>query len=98
MEEDIIAVERKGSNSQGGLGSVCVKLVDKDTKKQIMKKKKVLRENAVENIRAIKIVNFKPPEHIIFENALRSVLALVPSGNMYELNGNMRLVKKQNSI
>ena len=65
-------------------------------KKQIMKKKKVLHENSDEKIRAVKIVNFKPPEHIIFENALRSVLALVPSGNMCELNGNMRLVKKQN--
>ena len=94
LEEDILAVERKGC-SQGKLGSVCVKLVDKETKKQVMKKKKVLLDNTIEKVRDIKIVNYKAPECIIFENALRSVLALVPNGNMYELNGNMRLVTKQ---
>ena len=87
LEENIIAVERKGS-TQGRLGSVCVKVVDKSVKKQIMKNKKVLSE------RDIKIVNYKPPEQIILENAMRAVLALVPSGNQYELNGNMRLVTK----
>ena len=94
LEEDIIAVERKGC-SEGRLGSVCVKLVNGETKKQIMKKKKELLGNANEKVRDIKIVNYKPPEHIIFENALRSVLALVPNGERYELNGNMRLVTKQ---
>ena len=93
LEEDILAVERKGC-SQGKLGSVCVKLVDKESKKQVMKKKKVLLENTIEKVRDVKIVNYKPPDCIIFENALRSVLALVPNGNMYELNGNMRLVTK----
>ena len=41
LEEDILTVERKGC-SQGKLGSVCVKLVDTETKKHVMKKKKVL--------------------------------------------------------
>ena len=36
LEEDIIAVESKGC-SEGRLGSVCVKLVNGETKKQIMK-------------------------------------------------------------
>ena len=95
FEEDILAVERKG-NSQGRLGSVLVKLVNGNIKKLIMKKKKVLLEHSNNEVREIKIVNYKPQEHIIFENALRSVLALVPNGERYELNGNMRLVTKQN--
>lgn len=92
-EEDIISVERKGC-SQGRLGSVIVQLANADIKKQILKKKKELSNHRNEVFREIKIVNFKPPEHIMFENALRSVLALVPNGQGYELNGNMRLVTK----
>ena len=36
-DEDVLAVERKG-NSQDRLGSVFVKMVDENTKKEIMKK------------------------------------------------------------
>ena len=92
--EDILKVERKG-NRNGKLGSVFVKISDKEAKKKIMKKKKELANNSDPKIKNLKIMNFKTQEQIIFENALRGVLALIPSGSNYELNGNMRLVTKQ---
>ena len=91
-KEDLLRVERKG-NISGGLGSVLVKLANDDLKKQIMKKKNaMLKSNTDPGIRNLKIMNYKAPEHIVFENALRNVLSLLPNGNQYELNGNMKLV------
>ena len=48
-----------------------------------------------EAFKRLKIMNFKSQEQDLFENALRQVIAILPNGNMYELNGNMRLVAKQ---
>ena len=59
------------------------------------KKKNHLRNHINSQARDLKIVNFKAQEQILFENALRSVLALVPNGDRYELNCNTRLVTKQ---
>ena len=42
----------------------------------------------------LKIMNFKNQEQILVENALRSVLSIMPNGHQYELNGNMRLINK----
>ena len=64
-------------------------------KKNIMKKKKELTNSSDPKLKKLKIMNFKTQEQIIIENALRGVLAIVPSGSQYELNGNMRLVPKQ---
>jgi hypothetical protein len=80
--EDFLAVARKG-NSQDRLGSVFVKLVYENMKKQIMKKKNNLRNHVNSEVRDLKIMNFKAQEHIL------------PNGDRYELNGNMRLVTKQ---
>ena len=91
--EDILKVERKGTRN-GKLGSVFVKLADKETKKKIMKKKE-LASSTDPKIKELKVMNFKTQEQIIFENALRGVLAIIPNGSNYELNGNMRLVTKQ---
>ena len=93
--EDILKVERKG-NRNGKLGSVFVKISDKEAKKKIMKQKKELANKSDPKMKKLKIMNFKTQEQIIFENALRGLLALIPSGSNYELNGNMRLVTKQN--
>ena len=92
--EDILKVERKG-NRNGKLGSVFVKIADNETKKKIMKTKKELINSSDPKVKELKIVNFKSQEQIIFENALRGILAIVPAGRNYELNGNMRLVPKQ---
>ena len=92
--EDIIKVERKG-NRNGKLGSVFVKIADREVKKKIMKKKKELANSSDPKIKELKIMNFKTPEQIMFENALRGVLAIIPNGSNYELNGNMRLVTKR---
>ena len=92
--EDILNVERKG-NRNGKLGSVFVKIAEKETKKKIMKRKKELANHSDPKIKELKIVNFKTQEQIVFENALRGVLALVPNGSQYEINGNMRLMPKQ---
>ena len=92
--EDILKVERKG-NRNGKLGSVFVKIADKEVKKRIMKTKKELANSSDHKIKELKIVHFKTQEQIIFENALRGVLAIVPNGSNYELNGSMRVVPKQ---
>ena len=92
--EDILKVERKG-NRNGKLGSVFVKITEKEIKKKIMKRKKELANSSDPKIKELKIVNFKTQEQIVFENALRGVLALVPNGSQYEINGNMRLLPKQ---
>ena len=92
--EDIFKVERKG-NRNGKLGSVFVKIADREVKKKIMKKKKELANSSDPKIKELKIMNFKTPEQIMFENALRGVLAIIPNGSNYELNGNMRLVTKR---
>ena len=92
--DDILKVERKG-NRNGKLGSIFVKIGDREKKKKLMKKKKELTNSSDPKLKELKIMNFKTQEQIIFENALRGVLAIVPDGSQYELNGNMRLVPKQ---
>ena len=92
--KDIIKVERKGAKN-GKLGSVLVKLASWAKKKEIMKKKKNLMNNVDPNLKELKIMNFKTQEQILFENALRGVLSLVPNGSNYEINGNTRLVQKR---
>ena len=93
-EDDIKKVTRKG-NRNGKFGSVFVKLSDEDFKVKIMKSKKELANHADEEMKKVKIMNYKMQEHILFENALRNVLSIMPNGNQYELNGNMRLVSKK---
>ena len=61
-----------------------------------MKKKNELKNHVDPEIKKLKIMNFKLQEHILFENALRNVLSVVPDGKLYELNGNMRLISKRN--
>ena len=56
--EDILNVERKG-NRNGKLGSVFVKLADKEMKKKIMKKKKELKNSSDPKIKKLKIMNCK---------------------------------------
>ena len=93
-KEDLLKVERKG-NTAGKLGSVLVKFANDDLKKKVMKKKNDMIQNSAEpGINKLKIMNYKAPEHIIFENALRNVLSLLPNANQYELNGNMKLVSR----
>ena len=93
-KEDLLKVERKG-NTAGKLGSVLVKFPNDDLKKKVMKKKNDMIQNSAEpGINKLKIMNYKAPEHIIFENALRNVLSLLPNANQYELNGNMKLVSR----
>ena len=60
-----------------------------------MKKKKELLNSTDPELKKLKIMNFKTQEQILYENALRNVLSIVPNGNLYEINGNMRLVSKQ---
>ena len=93
-EQDIVKIERKGQ-ANGKLGSVFVKISDENIKRKIMKKKNELKNSGDPEIKKLKIMNFKLQEHILFENALRSVLSAIPGGNLYELNGNMRLVTKK---
>jgi hypothetical protein len=93
-DEDILEVERKG-HLKGKLGSIFVKVQDEDLKRKIMKKKKELLNSTDPELKKLKIMNFKTQEQILYENALRNVLSIVPNGNLYEINGNMRLVSKQ---
>jgi len=93
-DDDIKKVIRKG-NTNGKLGSIFVKLSDENFKVKIMKSKKELKNHGDEQLRKVKIMNFKPQEQILFENALRNVLSIIPNGNHYELNWNMRHVSKQ---
>ena len=74
---------------------VLVKLSSGAKKKELMKKKKNLTNNVDSNLKELKIMNFKTQEQILFENALRGVLSLVPNGSNYEINGNTRLVQKR---
>ena len=93
-DEVIIKVERKG-NDNGKLGSVFVKLLSEEHKRKIMKTKKELKNSANPRMKDLKIMNYKLQEQILLENSLRNVLALIPDGHLYELNGNMRLVSKK---
>ena len=93
-DEDVIKVERKG-HLKGKPGSIFVKLTDEDKKQKTMKKKKELKNSLDPELKKLKIMNFKTQEQILHENALRNVLSIVPNGNLYEINGNMRLVSKQ---
>ena len=52
--------------------------------------------NVDPEIKKLKIMNYKLQEHILFENALRNVLSVMPDGHLYELDGNMRLIFKRN--
>ena len=93
-EEHVLRVERKG-NKGGNLGAVFVKVSDAAMKKKIMKKKKELKAHSDSEIRNVKIMNYKTQEQILFENALRNMLAILPNGSSYELNGNMRLIARK---
>ena len=64
--EDILKVERKG-NRNGKLGSVFVKITEKEIKKKIMKRKKELANSSDPKIKELKIVNFKTQEQIVFD-------------------------------
>ena len=72
-----------------------VKICDENFKVKIMKNKKELKNHADEGLKKLKIMNFKSQEQILYENALRSVLSIMPNGDQYELNGTMRLVSRQ---
>ena len=93
-DDDVLKVMRKG-NKNGKLGSLFVKLSDESFEVKIMKKKKELINHGDETLRKLKIMNYKSPEQILLENALRKVLSVVPDGDRYELNGNLHLVTKQ---
>jgi hypothetical protein len=93
-EEDIKKVVRKG-NRNGKLGSILVKICDENFKVKIMKNKKELKNHTDEEIKKLKIMNFKTQEQILYENALRSVLSVMPNGDHYELNGTMHLVSRR---
>ena len=95
LDHDLAKVERKGQ-ANGKLGSVFVKFSNEEAKKKLMKKKNELKNHVDPEIKKLKIMNFKLQEHILFENALRNVLSVMPDGNLYELNGNMRLISKRN--
>jgi hypothetical protein len=60
-----------------------------------MKKHKELANQKDADLKKIKIMNYKTQEHILFENALRNVLSIMPNGDQYELNGYMCLVSKR---
>ena len=60
-----------------------------------MKNKKEPKNHADEGLKNLKIMNFKTQEQILYENALRSVLSVIPNRDRYELNGTMRLVSRQ---
>ena len=91
-KEDLLQVVLEQKNTVSTLGSVLVKLTKKDFKKKIMKlKNNMIHKSLNPSIKKLKIMNYKAPETIVFENALRSVLALVPDGNSYKLNGNLNL-------
>jgi len=92
-EDDLLKVERRGKTEEK-LGSVFVKLSDEAFKKTIMKTKHELKNSTDAKSKKLKIVNFKNPELILLENALREVLSVIPNGNQYELNGSMKLVTK----
>ena len=93
-EDDIKKVTRKG-NRNGKFGSIFIKLADEDLKVKIMKSKKELANHEDEEMKKVKIMNYKMQEHILFENALRNILSIMPNGDQYELNGKMRLVPKK---
>ena len=93
-EDDVIKVERKG-HKNGKLGTVFVKLSNDDFKVKVMKTKRELANHEDSKFKDMKIMNFKTQEQIVLENALRNLLKLTQSGDNYEFNGNMRLVRKQ---
>ena len=93
-EDDIKKVVRKG-NRNGKLGSIFVKISDESFKVRIMKSKKELKNHTNPELKKVKIMNFKTQEQIIFENALRNVLAIIPNGDQFELTGNMRLISRK---
>ena len=72
-----------------------MKVQYEDLKRNIMKKKKELGNRTDPELKKFKIMNFKTQEQILYENALRNVLSVVPNGNLYEINGSMQLVSKQ---
>ena len=92
--KDIVKVERKGRQDDK-LGSVFVKISDPQLKLEIMKKKKELKDKHEPELKQLKIMNYKTQEQIMLENALRSVLSVMPNGSRYELNGTMKLISKQ---
>ena len=59
-------------------------------------KKNELKNHVDPENKKLKIMNFKLQEHILFENALRNVLSVMPDGKLYELNGNISLISKRN--
>ena len=69
-----------------------VKISDEHSK---VKSKKELKNHADAELKKLKIMNFKTQEQILFENALRNVLAIIPNGDQFELNGNMRLISRK---
>ena len=71
--DDILKVERKG-NRNGKVGSVFVKIANTEMKKKIMKKKKELTNSSDPKVKELKIMNFKTPEQILFENAGKNSL------------------------
>ena len=60
-----------------------------------MKRKHELKNSTDAKTKKLKIVNFKTPEQILLENALREVMSVIPNGSQYELNGSMKLVSKK---
>ena len=93
LDEDLVRIERKGQGN-GKLGSVFVKISNAEVKRKIMKKNE-LKNNVDPEVKKLKIMNYKLQEQILFKNALRNVLSLMPDGHLYELNGNMRFVQKK---
>ena len=93
-EEVVIRVERKGKRNDK-LGTVFVKISNQGLKSEIMKKKKELADKPDDKLKRLKIMNFKNQEQILFENAPRQVLSIMPNGHQYELNGSMKLVTKK---
>ena len=71
-----------------------VKISDQALKSRIMKKKRDLNDNVGIDDKKLKIMNYKNQEQILFENALRSILSILPNGHQYEIYGNVRLVAK----
>jgi hypothetical protein len=55
---------------------------------KILKNKKELKNLGDEQL---KFLNFETQEQILYENALRNVVSVIPNGKHYELNGRCSL-------
>ena len=64
------------------------------TIKSYIQKKRDLTDNVGIDDKKLKIMSYKNQEQILFENALRSILSILPNGHQYEIYGNVRLVAK----